>query len=88
MSKRRPEGNLKPVEKYSMREFREAGMSIANCASYFDVSVATAHRALAEMREKFGPEKLPRKRRQLARPTLQSPLRGRQTQVETAEKHG
>ena len=70
MNKRRPEGELKPVEKWEMRKFREAGMSIASCADYFNVSVATAHRALAEMRKKFGPEQFPEHRRQFARPTL------------------
>lgn len=64
---RRPGGRLKPVEKFEMRQFREAGMSVKQCATYFGVSVATAMRALAEMVEKFGPEKLPRTRRHLAR---------------------
>jgi transposase len=67
MRKRRADGNLKPVEKFEMRQFREAGMAIRECASYFNVSMATAMRALAEMREKFGPEKLPPKKRHLAR---------------------
>lgn len=55
------------VEKFEARQFREAGMSIADCARYFDVSVATLLRGLAEMREKFGPENLPAHRRHLAR---------------------
>lgn len=67
MKARREGGNLKPVEKFEMRQFREAGMAIRECATYFNVSVATAMRALAEMREKFGPEKLPPRRRHLAR---------------------
>jgi len=50
-----------------MRQFREVGMSIKDCATYFQVSLATTMRALAEMREKFGPEKLPLARRHLAR---------------------
>jgi hypothetical protein len=70
MSKRRPEGNLKPVEKFQIRQFREAGVSLKECASYHHVSVATALRALAELREKLGPEKLPPHRRQLARSHL------------------
>lgn len=83
----RREKNLKPVEKFEMRQFREVGMSIVECASYFNCSVATAHRALAEMREKFGPEKLPAHRRHFARPTLHVDLRGRTSQVDNAEKH-
>jgi transposase len=67
MSERKPRKQLKPVEKFEMRQFREVGMSIKDCATYFQVSVATAMRALAEMREKFGPEKLPATRRHLAR---------------------
>lgn len=67
MKQRREKGVLRPVEKFEMRQFREAGMSIKECGSYFNVSIATAMRALAEMREKFGPEKLPRARRHLAR---------------------
>lgn len=70
MNKRRSEGNLRPVEKFEMRQFREAGMSVKDCATYFKVSVATAMRALAEMREKFGEEKLPPRRRQYARNPL------------------
>lgn len=58
---------LKPVEKFEARQFREAGVSIKDCASYFDVSVATLCRGLAELREKLGPEKLPANRRHLAR---------------------
>jgi hypothetical protein len=84
---RREEGDLKPVEKFSIRQFREAGMSIQQLSGYFNVSMATVYRALAEMREKFGPEALPRARRQLARPTLQTSLRGHNTQVDHAEKH-
>jgi transposase len=61
---------LRPVEKFEMRQFREAGMSIKDCAIYFQVSLATTMRGLAEMREKFGPEKLPATRRHLARSHL------------------
>lgn len=88
MKERRDEGDLKPVEKFSVRQFREAGMSIRQLSGYFNVSMATIYRALAEMREKFGPETLPRNRRQLARPTLRRNLRGPNMQVDTAEKHG
>jgi transposase len=68
--KRRAEGQLRPVEKFEMRQFREAGMSIRDCATYFNISVATAMRALAEMREKFGAEKLPPTKKHLARSRL------------------
>jgi hypothetical protein len=44
-----------------MRQYREVGMSIAQCAIWFRVSRATVLRTLAELREKLGPEKLPRK---------------------------
>lgn len=64
---RRAAGFLRPVDKFEMRQFREAGMAIRQLMSYFDVSEATVHRALAEMREKFGPEKLPENRRHFAR---------------------
>lgn len=67
MSKRRPEGNLTAVEKFQMRQFRESGVSIKECASYHHVSVATAMRALAELRERLGPEVIPLRRRQFAR---------------------
>lgn len=67
MKSRREQGPLKTAEKFEMRLNRESGMSIRQCATWFNVSMATAMRALAEMREKFGPEKLPPKRRHLAR---------------------
>lgn len=86
MSKRRPEGYLKPLEKFEIRQFREAGMSIQQLSGYFNVSMASVHRALAEMRAKFGPETLPKNRRQLARPMLQTNLRDANTQVDHAEK--
>jgi Zn-dependent peptidase ImmA (M78 family) len=57
---------LTPRDKFEMRQFRETGMSIRDCASYFNVSKATALRALASMRKKFGPEKLPRQQRSRA----------------------
>jgi len=56
---------MRDVEKFEARKFREVGMSVADCARYFDVSVATMMRGLAEMREKFGPEQY-KNRRHLA----------------------
>lgn len=67
MKPRREDGPLKTAEKFEMRLNRESGMSIRQCALWFNVSMATAMRALAEMRERFGPEKLPPAKRHLAR---------------------
>jgi transposase len=53
-------------EKFHARLFRETGMSIRAAADYFDVSVATLCRGLADMRAKFGPEQF-KDRRQSAR---------------------
>lgn len=87
MKERRSEGDLKPWEKFEIRKFRESGASIRELAGMNHVSMATVYRALAEMREKFGAETLPRNRRQLARPTLRSNLRGHNTQVDQPETH-
>ena len=65
MSRKRRK-TMRDVEKYEARQFREIGMSIKNCADYFNVSVATLCRGLAEMREKFGPEQF-KQRRHLVR---------------------
>jgi transposase len=59
---------LTPFQKFDMRKHRENGMSVKQCASYFDVSIATAMRVLAEQRKLFGPEQL--KNRQSARSHL------------------
>jgi hypothetical protein len=85
---RREEGDLKPWEKFEIRKFRESGATIRELAGMNRISMATVYRALAEMREKFGPETLPRNRRQLARPMLRSNLRGQETQVDIGEKQG
>ena len=53
---RKPRRILKEVDKFEARQFREVGMSVKDCAAYFDVSVATLLRGLADMREKFGPD--------------------------------
>lgn len=68
---RKPRKILREVEKFEARKFREAGMSVRNCATYFDVSVATVCRGLADMRAKFGPEKLPARLRPLARSSIE-----------------
>jgi hypothetical protein len=58
---------LTQADKFELRQFREAGVPIKLCAMYKNVSVATAMRALAELRERMGPEKLPARKRHLAR---------------------
>lgn len=63
---------MREVDKFEARQFREVGMSIKDCAHYFDVSIATLMRGLADMRVKFGPEKLPRHRRQYARARIEN----------------
>ena len=62
---------LKPVEAFEMRQFREAGMTVRECAKYFNVSVSSAMAYLAELREKLGPEKFT-KNGQRARPQLRN----------------
>lgn len=59
--------SLTTVEKFEARQFREVGMSVKDCAKYFDVSVATLMRGLAEMCAKFGPEKVQKPYRHLVR---------------------
>ena len=58
-----PAQALTPRDKFELRQFREAGVSVKDCAAYKGVSVATCLRALAELRAKLGPEKLPNGRR-------------------------
>jgi hypothetical protein len=58
-----PQPALTTRDKFELRQFREAGVSVKDCAAYKDISVATCLRALAELRSKLGPEKLPNKRR-------------------------
>lgn len=48
---------LKPSEAMELRLMREAGVSVKDGAAFFGVSVATAMRALASLRQKLGPEK-------------------------------
>jgi len=50
-------------DKFELRQLREAGVSVKDAAAYKGVSVATAMRALAELRAKLGPEKLPNEQR-------------------------
>ena len=62
--------SMRDVEKFEARQFREAGMSVKDCARYFNVSVATLMRGLAEMRERFGPEQY---RRHPVRRAIENP---------------
>lgn len=64
------------ADKYHARKMREIGMSIEACADYFDVSVATLCRGLAELREKLGPEEFVESRRHLARAPLRTGVDG------------
>lgn len=58
-----PQPALTARDKFELRQFREAGVSVKDCAAYKGISVATCLRALAELRSKLGPEKLPNERR-------------------------
>lgn len=51
---------LTPRDEFEIRQLRESGVSIRDCASYKNVSKATVYRVLKKLREKLGPEKLPR----------------------------
>jgi len=64
--------SMRDVEKFEARQFIEAGMAVRPCADYFDVSLATLMRGLAEMRAKLGPEKRPAHRRHLARARVEN----------------
>lgn len=54
-------------EKFEIRLNREAGIPVNICAQMAECSRATAMRALAELRAKLGPEKVPRRKRHLVR---------------------
>lgn len=61
---------LRPVDRMEMRLMREAGATVAQCAAYQNVSVATACRVLAELRKLLGPENFKGAARQRARSHL------------------
>lgn len=54
-------------EKFEIRLNREAGIPVNICAQMAECSRATAMRALAELRLKLGPEKVPVRKRHLVR---------------------
>lgn len=56
-------------DRFELRQLREAGVPVKEAAAYFNVSVATAMRALADLRRKLGPEKFTRNGHR-ARPSL------------------
>lgn len=58
-----PPPSLTARDKFEIRQLREAGVSVNDCAKYMNVSRATCLRALADLRVKLGPEKLPNERR-------------------------
>lgn len=66
MSKGRPHA-LAQRDKFEIRLNREAGIPVNICAQMAGVSRATAMRALAELREIMGPEKIPARKRQFVR---------------------
>lgn len=87
---RKPRKELEGWEKYEVRKYREVGMSLNELASWFNVHRATICRALAEMREKLGPEQLPRNKRHLVRlraATSQNLTSGQVAPEENATSH-
>lgn len=58
----RPKG-YKPKEAYEWRRYHEAGVTVKRIAAMNGTSEATVYRALAVLRRKLGPEKLPNARR-------------------------
>jgi predicted DNA-binding protein (UPF0251 family) len=54
---------LSARDKFELRQLRESGVSVKEAAAYKGISRATALRALADLRKKLGPEKLPNGRR-------------------------
>lgn len=48
---------MKPLEAIELRRNREAGATVKEAAALAGVSVATAMRVLAKLRERMGPEK-------------------------------
>ncbi len=78
----RREKNLSPKDKWELRQYREAGVPVRQCAQILNCSEATAYRALAELRGKFGPEKVHHLRRQYARLTCRGNSRGGATSAE------
>jgi hypothetical protein len=64
MVKPGPAPRLTTRDEFELWQSREAGVSVKDCAAYFNVSVATVLRILAKLRKKFGRmEKLPNGRR-------------------------
>lgn len=78
---RKPRKELEVRDKFEARQLRETGMSLNDLSRWFNVHRATICRALAEMREKLGPEKLPANKRHLVR------LRVTTSQVESPSSH-
>lgn len=66
MARGRPP-TLSDAEKHELRRYREAGVSILRLASMFQLGKRRVLQILAEQRERFGPEVLPRDKRHLVR---------------------
>lgn len=62
--KRGPAPRLTTRDEFELWQMRESGVSVKDCASWFNVSVATTFKALARLRKRFGrAERLPNERR-------------------------
>lgn len=66
---------LTQAGKFEVRQNREAGIPVNICAQIAGVSRATAMRALADLRKLMGPEKIPARRRQYARHSVDTSQR-------------
>jgi predicted transcriptional regulator len=65
--KRGRKEKLPTPEKHEMRRYREAGVSLTRLAGMYGVSRTTICKALRELAQKMGPEKLPPEKKHLAR---------------------
>lgn len=59
--------NIREIDKFEMRLAREAGISIDDIGGMWKIGKRRVHEILAELRVKFGPEKMPTHKRQLVR---------------------
>jgi hypothetical protein len=66
MARGRPP-TLSDAEKHELRRWREAGVPISRIALAYGLGKRRVLQILAEQRERFGPEQLPRDKRHLVR---------------------
>jgi hypothetical protein len=59
--------SIRELDKFEMRLAREAGISIDCIAGMWHIGKRRVHEILAELRAKFGAEKLPQHKRHLVR---------------------